>query len=84
MESQVKEADVSDKMEIVNCEKPVIDEETETIVCNEVPALKPQQDVIVDVSHNSEEDKNSMLLEIDSSKSQSSEILSNVEGNFNF
>lgn len=82
MESQVNEAgvNVNDDMEIVvNCEKHVIDEVTETSVCNEAPAQKSQQDVIVDCSPNSEEeDENSMLLEIVSSKSQAS------EGNFNF
>ncbi len=80
MESQVNEAGVNDDMEIaVNCEKHVIDEVTERSVCNEVLAQKSQQVVIVDSSHNSEEqNKNSMLLEIELSKSQAS------EGNFNF
>jgi glyceraldehyde-3-phosphate dehydrogenase/erythrose-4-phosphate dehydrogenase len=80
MESQVNEAGVLDDMEIVvKCEKHVIDEVTATSVCNEVPAQESQQDVIVDCSPNSEEeDENSMLLEIESSKSQAS------EGNFNF
>lgn len=78
MESQVNEAGVNDDMEIVvKCEKHVIDEVTATSGCNEVPAQKSQQDVIVDCSPNSEEE-DSMLLEIESSKSQAS------EGNFNF